>query len=258
MKQHSIALFLLALNGCATQPASQDINETMLQTDEQKSSYAQGVRYMRLLKSSEIPLDQALFIRGVNDVLAEQPIRLSDAELLKGEDWVFVQRVQYSQKLAAANLAMSQDFLETNRHQPGVTVTASGLQYKILQPGQGNARPSITDTARVHYRISRINGKELTSTFEQSRPVEIQLDKLVAGWREAMQLMNEGATWQLFIPAELAYGENGAPEGRLGPNEALVYEVSLLKILPHNQTNLTSPGLAPANVVKQASSWKVN
>jgi FKBP-type peptidyl-prolyl cis-trans isomerase len=258
MKQ-TTALLLLALSGCAANPAPpQSGAEPALQSDQQKSSYAQGVRYMRLLKSSEIPLDQALFMLGVNDVLAGRPIRLNDAELQKGEDWVFVQRVQYGQKLAAANLTKGQAFLDANKQQPGVTATASGLQYKVLQPGQGSAKPSAKDSALVHFRISRLDGKELTNTAGQATPVEVQVGSLIAGWQEAMQLMNEGAKWQLFIPAELAYGEAGAPDGRLGPNEALVYEVELLKILPPSQANSTATGLTPASEVKQTSSWKVN
>ncbi len=125
-------------------------------------------------------------------------------------------------------LALGEKFLQDNATKEGVHVTASGLQYQILTPGTGKS-PKATDTVLVHYRGTLINGREFDSSYKRNEPIEFPLNRVIAGWTEGVQLMSEGAKFKFFIPSKLAYGSRGA--GRdIGPNEALIFEVELLKV----------------------------
>lgn len=119
-------------------------------------------------------------------------------------------------------------FLTENAAKPGVTTTASGLQYAVLTPGTGRS-PKATDTVLVHYRGTTIDGKEFDSSYRRREPIEFPLNGVIAGWTEGVQLMQEGAKYQFFIPSELAYGRRGAG-GAIGPDETLIFEVELLKV----------------------------
>ncbi len=125
-------------------------------------------------------------------------------------------------------LAKGEKFLADNATKEGVATTASGLQYKVITPGAGKS-PKATDTVLVHYRGTLINGTEFDSSYARREPIEFPLNRVIAGWTEGVQLMQEGAKYQFFIPSKLAYGSRGA--GRdIGPNEALIFEVELLKV----------------------------
>jgi FKBP-type peptidyl-prolyl cis-trans isomerase FkpA len=125
-------------------------------------------------------------------------------------------------------LAKGEKFLEDNSKKEGVTTTASGLQYKVLTPGTGKS-PKATDTVLVHYRGTLISGTEFDSSYKRKEPISFPLNRVIAGWTEGVQLMQEGAKFEFYIPSKLAYGSRGA--GRdIGPNEALIFEVELLKV----------------------------
>jgi len=125
-------------------------------------------------------------------------------------------------------LAKGEKFLQDNATKEGVVTTASGLQYKILTPGTGKS-PKATDTVLVHYAGTLISGTEFDSSYKRKEPIEFPLNHVIAGWTEGVQLMSEGAKFRFFIPSKLAYGTRGA--GRdIGPNEALIFEVELLKV----------------------------
>ena len=125
-------------------------------------------------------------------------------------------------------LAKGEKFLADNAKKEGVTTTASGLQYKVITPGTGKS-PKATDTVLVHYRGTLISGVEFDSSYARREPIEFPLNGVIRGWTEGVQLMQEGAKYQFFIPSKLAYGSRGA--GRdIGPNEALIFEVELLKV----------------------------
>jgi FKBP-type peptidyl-prolyl cis-trans isomerase len=115
-------------------------------------------------------------------------------------------------------------FLAENTKKPGITTTASGLQYEVLQEGQG-AMPSATDTVTVNYRGTLIDGKE----FDSGNGISFPLNRVIPGWTEGLQLMKEGAKYRFYIPSELAYGERGAGSD-IPPNAALIFEVNLIKV----------------------------
>ncbi len=126
------------------------------------------------------------------------------------------------------NLAKGEKFLEDNAKKEGVTVTASGLQYKVIAPGTGKS-PKATDVVEVHYEGTLINGNVFDSSYRRKETIEFPLNGVIAGWTEGVQLMKEGAKFRFFIPSKLAYGTRGA--GRdIGPNEALIFDVELIKV----------------------------
>jgi FKBP-type peptidyl-prolyl cis-trans isomerase len=125
-------------------------------------------------------------------------------------------------------LAKGEKFLQDNGAKEGVTTTASGLQYKVITEGTGKS-PKATDTVLVHYAGTLINGTEFDSSYKRKEPIEFPLNRVIPGWTEGVQLMKEGAKYRFFIPSKLAYGPRGA--GRdIGPNEALIFDVELLKV----------------------------
>ena len=129
---------------------------------------------------------------------------------------------------AAKNQADGEAFLAENAKQEGVKVTESGLQYKVLEPGEGDS-PGASDVATVHYRGTLIDGTQFDSSYDRGQPATFPVGGVIAGWTEALQLMKPGAKWQLTIPAGLAYGERGAGQD-IGPNATLLFDVELISV----------------------------
>ncbi len=119
-------------------------------------------------------------------------------------------------------------FLVSNAKKPGVVTLPDGLQYKVIAEGKG-AKPTLNDTVTVHYAGTLVNGKEFDSSYKRGEPATFPVAGVIAGWTEALQLMPVGSTWELFIPASLAYGDQGAPPA-IGPNETLIFKVQLLAV----------------------------
>lgn len=125
-------------------------------------------------------------------------------------------------------LAKGEKFLEDNAKNAGVVVTASGLQYKVITPGTGKS-PQATDTVEVHYEGTLIDGTVFDSSYKRGQSIEFPLNRVIAGWTEGVQLMQEGAKYRFYIPSRLAYGSRGAG-GVIGPNQELIFDVELIKI----------------------------
>lgn len=133
-----------------------------------------------------------------------------------------------NQTQAGKNLSAGKSFLEANKNKPGVVALPDGLQYKVLVKGTG-AKPTDADQVTVDYIGTFINGNEFDSSYKTGQPVTFPVNGVIPGWTEALKLMSVGSTWELYIPPQLAYGENGAPPA-IGPNETLVFKVKLLGI----------------------------
>jgi len=136
-------------------------------------------------------------------------------------------------KQASENLSKGKAFLDQNAKEDGVKTTDSGLQYKVIKAGEGQA-PGPRDVVKVHYEGTLIDGSVFDSSKQRGQPIEFSVDGVIAGWTEALQMMTPGAQWKLFIPPDLAYGENGT-SGPIGPNETLIFDVELLEVSKREQ-----------------------
>lgn len=132
-------------------------------------------------------------------------------------------------KASNENKKKGEDFLAANKSKKGVIVTESGLQYLVLKEGVG-AKPVATDKVKVHYHGTLIDGKVFDSSVDRGEPIEFNVNGVIKGWQEALQLMPVGSKWRVFIPGDLAYGSRGAG-GSIGPNETLIFEIELLDIV---------------------------
>jgi FKBP-type peptidyl-prolyl cis-trans isomerase FklB len=132
------------------------------------------------------------------------------------------------EKMMSDNLQAGRDFLDGKEAEEGVTVLPSGLMYKVIATGDG-ATPSASDSVTVHYRGTLIDGTVFDSSYDRGQPATFPVNRVIAGWIEALQLMTEGSKWELYIPSEMAYGRAGAGAD-IGPDSALIFEVELLKI----------------------------
>ena len=131
--------------------------------------------------------------------------------------------------MAQTPLELGDTYLKQNAAKPGVHTTASGLQYEVLTEGTGRT-PAATDKVEVNYRGTLLNGTEFDSSYKRGKPIDFRLDQVIKGWTEGVQLMKEGAKYRFVIPSKLAYGQRGAG-GAIGPDETLIFEVELLKVL---------------------------
>jgi FKBP-type peptidyl-prolyl cis-trans isomerase FklB len=184
---------------------------------------------------SDFQFDQ--FVKGLRDALAKREPSVSQKELQAASEALSArmqsradEQMKVRIKEGEENLAKAKAFLSENQKKDGVQTLKSGLQYVILKKGQGKT-PGQTSVVRVHYEGKLLNGQVFDSSLKRGEPAEFPLNGVIPGWTEALQRMAVGDKWQLFIPPDLAYGMNGAPGGKIGPNEALVFEVELLDIV---------------------------
>ncbi|MEX2524817.1 MAG: FKBP-type peptidyl-prolyl cis-trans isomerase [Gammaproteobacteria bacterium] len=223
---HPQKLAVLILSSVLTSTGT--LAQTTPESEEEKLSYTIGVQMVRNLLSQSLPLDRDTFIQGVDDALSERDTQLSDQEMQQVlSDYRQSQMAQQEQS-AQNNKEQSLAFLEENRHKDGVRTHPSGLQYKVIEAGDGD-NPTATDTVTVHYEGRLIDGTVFDSSYERGEPVSLQLDRVIEGWQIAIPLMSTGAKWQLFIPPELAYGDKAAGP-RIKPNSALIFEVELISV----------------------------
>jgi len=205
---------------------------TSLKTDMEKVSYVIGTQIAQSFKARGIEIVLEPLISGIKDALAGKELALSPEESKKVM-MVFQQRLMAKQaaeraQQAANNLAEGQAFLEANKTKEGVKVLPSGLQYKVINEGTGET-PTLQDKVRTHYRGTLIDGTEFDNSYKRNKPTEFSVTGVIKGWTEALQLMKVGSKWQLYIPAELAYGEK--PISSIPPNSTLIFEIELLDIV---------------------------
>ncbi len=191
-----------------------------------KISYALGISVAQNLKSTGIEnLQIEKFAKGLKDELTNQSLDISHQEVNEVLNSFF--STLQSQK-SNGNLSAGEAFLTENKLKDGIIELPSGLQYKILKNGTG-ATPKATDKVECHYHGTLINGTIFDSSVQRGTPAVFPVNGVIKGWVEALQLMNEGSKWALYIPAHLAYGDQGAGD-QIGPNTTLIFEVELLKI----------------------------
>ena len=206
--------------------------ETALKSQKEKASYSIGMDIGTGLKKQPIEIDPELLAKGIKDafsgkkpLMTEQEVR----ETLTGLQKELMAKQQEQLKVQAEkNKKEGEAFLAENKKKEGVVTLPSGLQYKVIKEGTGK-KPKRDDTVSTHYRGSLIDGKEFDSSYTRGQPATFPVSGVIAGWTEALQLMGEGAKWQLFIPSNLAYGERGAG-GLIGPNATLIFDIELLSV----------------------------
>jgi FKBP-type peptidyl-prolyl cis-trans isomerase FklB len=197
-----------------------------------RDSYSLGYQYGETLKKQDWPIRPEIFMRGLRDGLGEGSPALSKEEmqqsLLTIRKRMMATRQKKFREKAEKNLRAGNAFLELNGKTPGVRTLPSGLQYRVITDGTGRM-PTKGDTVTVNYIGTFIDGVEFDSTLKRGRPETFRVSDGIPGWTEALQLMKEGAKWQLFVPSGLAYGETGQGS-RIPPGSTLVFEMELLSV----------------------------
>jgi FKBP-type peptidyl-prolyl cis-trans isomerase FklB len=221
----------LVLGGCKTQQTEQ--KAVTVETLQQRVSYSVGLDIARNFKQNEFELDSALVLQGIKDAQGDGEPLMDDekiaATMQEFQQYMMEQYQQRMEKQATDNAAKETEFFAENGKKEGVITLESGLQYKVIETGEGKT-PTAEDTVQVDYRGTLIDGTEFDSSYRRGEPVEFQVNRVIAGWTEALQLMKEGDKWELYIPAALAYGERGMGQD-IAPNSTLIFEVVLHKVV---------------------------
>jgi len=221
-------LALIVLIALAAGPVmAQDIT-----TDKGKLSYAIGWDIGEDINKRGAEFDVETIIAAVRDSAAgkepQVPAEEMVAMLTELQQKVRQEQAEAFQKLSEENQAKSEEFLAANMSKNGIVALPSGIQYRIIEEGEGD-RPNMDSAVKVHYRGSKIDGHEFDSSFARGTPEEFTVNTVLKGWQEVLPLMKTGATWQVFVPPELAFGPRGNPP--VGPNEALIFDLKLVEII---------------------------
>ena len=225
----AIALVGITMAGCNEEKKAE---APALTTQEQKVGYAIGAQIGAQLAMTKDDIDSNALVAGLTDAMNGTELKLTDQQMQEAK-MAFQKKVQEKAqeemtKLAEANKAEGEKFLAENKTKEGVVTLPSGLQYKVIQAGTG-ATPTAADTVVTHYTGTLINGQVFDSSVQRGEPATFPVNGVISGWTEALQHMKVGGKWQLFIPAELAYGERGAGQ-MIAPNSTLIFDIELLEI----------------------------
>lgn len=221
MKSFPAALLLfLLLTGSQVSMA-----QVKLKNSIDSLSYAIGLNVGENLKAQKVNANADLLAQAIKDLLSNSKTLITSESANTYIQSYF--QNEYMKK-AETNKKTGEDFLAANKVKPGIITTASGLQYKILTAGTG-AKPAATDKVKVHYHGYLIDGTVFDSSVNRGEPASFGIDQVIPGWIEGLQLMPAGSKWQIFVPADLAYGPQGPPS--IGPNQVLIFDVELLEII---------------------------
>jgi len=216
----------LAMSGTA-------FSQQTLNTEKEKISYMIGMQIGGSLTQVKDEIDMKIVMSAIESAMkGEEPLLTPEqaAEVQKAfAEKMQGKRAAEQQAKAASNKAEGEAFLAKNKSASGVKTTDSGLQYTVITEGTG-PKPAATDTVKVHYVGTLLDGTKFDSSVDRGQPAQFALNAVIPGWTEALQLMPVGSKYKLWIPSELGYGDRGTP-GPIGPNATLVFEVELLEIV---------------------------
>lgn len=226
------SILMAALAATAMHCAVTSAQTVELETPEERLSYTIGMDMGQSLAAQDMPLDIDILIEALRSSYLGQETLLT-REQADAEREQFIRQRQQSleqQRVedARINREEGEAFLAANAGRDGVQVTESGLQYRVIEEGDG-ARPAASDQVTVHYSGRLINGVEFDSSRARGEPATFGLGQVIPGWTEGLQLMREGGRYEFFIPSDLAYGEQGRP-GPIGPNSTLIFDVELIEV----------------------------
>ena len=220
-------LVVAAIMTLSTAAEAQD-----LESEPGKLGYAIGYEFGAELRSYDIELDLESVFQAVRDAYGQTEPQVEVAEMrqlmMELQEQIRQERMAAFQQLAEDNQVRADEFLRENESRTGIVTLPSGVQYRVIEEGEGS-RPSLEDVVTVHYRGSKIDGREFDSSFRRGVPAVFQVNSVIEGWQEVLPLMREGAMWQVFLPPELAFGVRGDPP-IIGPNEALQFDIRLVKL----------------------------
>jgi FKBP-type peptidyl-prolyl cis-trans isomerase len=232
MKTSAIALTVALIFACPVH--ARDAKPPLdLKDPQARKSYVVGLNLGQTLKKDGVVVDPAVVARGVRDAMAGGMPAMTDTQidevLAQLQTAIEAHRAEEAKQLSARNRAEGAAFLKANAAKSGVVALPSGLQYQVLTAGSG-PKPKLSDTITCHYRGTLLNGTEFDSSDAQAEPPALPVGQIIKGWSEALQLMPVGSKWRLFVPAELAYGDEGAGNGTIPPGATLIFDVELLSI----------------------------
>ena len=233
---------LVSLQACNQQTASTEsapapaaapaAAEVSLESTDQRLSYGIAFGLGQRMAQDGMPMDIDAFAAGFRDGAEGKEGKMTQeeiaAEMQAYQEKMMAEQQAAQAALGEANLAAANAYMEENKAREGVVVTESGLQYEIIEAGEGN-KPGAEDTVEVHYRGTLIDGTEFDSSYKRGETVTFGVGQVIPGWTAALQLMPVGSKWNLYIPPELGYGAGGAGQ-MIGPNAALIFEVELVAI----------------------------
>ena len=218
-----------------------------LKSDKDKLSYTFGANFGKSLKQQEIEINQDIFVKGMKDGLSGEKLLLTDKEMKDTmtafQKEMTAKQAEKRKALGEKNKKEGETFLSANKTKEGIKTLPSGLQYKVITEGTGKT-PKATDSVVTNYRGTLIDGTEFDSSYQRKTPATFRVTGVIKGWTEALQLMKEGAKWQLFVPPELAYGERGAGP-KIGPNAVLIFEIELVSVKEESASPPPKPGSKP-------------
>ncbi len=213
-------------------PAAESQSASTLTTQKDKVSYALGMNLGVNLHRQSVEVDPKVLLQGLEDGMAGGKTQLSEdqarATLMELQNDIRKKQQEKMQQAGESNKKEGDAFLAANKGKEGVVALPSGLQYKVMTAGTG-PKPAASDSVVCNYRGTLIDGTEFDSSYKRGQPATFPVGGVIKGWTEALQLMPVGSKWQLFVPSELAYGEQGAG-ANIGPNATLIFEVELLSI----------------------------
>lgn len=233
MKFRNFLIFLALAGGICAAAQAQDSNEESmpaeLDTETKQFSYVVGMDVGKSLKNLGAEIDLDVVVRAIRDVVEGGDVLLSEPQANEIKQAFFQKRQQQAAEEAQAkaeeNRAKGQEFLAENAQREGVETTASGLQYEVVEEGEG-PKPDANDRVTVHYTGTLIDGTVFDSSRERGQPATFALNQVIPGWTEGLQLMSEGARYKFYIPADLAYGDRGAGNV-IEPGSTLIFDVEL-------------------------------
>jgi FKBP-type peptidyl-prolyl cis-trans isomerase FklB len=230
MKMLITALLVAGLMGCQSDGGK----KVKLETKQDKLSYSIGINVGKNLNRDSIAVSPDAFLRGVLDAGADSARRLMTDQEVKDAIMAFQQELsgkQMERARAAGEVHAKEGeaFLAENAKKPGVVTLPSGLQYRIIKEGKGKT-PKLNSTVSTNYAGRLLDGTEFDSSYKGGQPVSFACTRVIKGWTEALMLMKEGSTWELYIPSALAYGEAGAGGGVIPPNATLIFTLELISV----------------------------
>ena len=209
------------------------IASTSLKTQEQKAGYVIGIQLGTQLMISKDDIDLDAMKQGMKDIFTGNKPKLSNDEMrdamMKYQEIKKKRELAMVSKFSNHNKKEGLDYLAKNKKKKGVKTLKSGLQYKVLKSGKGKVTPKLTDKVVTHYHGTLIDGTVFDSSVDRGEAVSFPVNAVIKGWTEALMKMKVGDKWQLVIPSNLAYGEQGAPP-KIGPDATLIFDVELLEI----------------------------